>query len=185
MPSKDYAADIQRFIRSVIDADDTPLFSAFAERNRKEVLVLTLAFFGTVGVLFLCGIIVVATLKGCYNVTVKAYAWACKPWTRIREFEQRKKVVERWEKVIERREKAIELKETLIAHQAQNLALDVEIGVCKRLLDILKHSVKSTEEKTSALEKEKESLLHEVRSDVDRGDRLGVNDGHRGVTTTV
>ncbi|KAJ3762555.1 hypothetical protein EV360DRAFT_66951 [Lentinula raphanica] len=159
MPSKDYGADILKFAQSIANADDTPLFSAFSEWDREEVLFFTSALFGMASFLFVGGFIVVAIFEECYGATVKACSWVCKPWTRISELEQREKVIERWEKVIEQREKTVDLKETLITRQAQNLSLDVEIGVCKCLLEILRHDMKSMEEKTSALEKEKASLF--------------------------
>ncbi|KAJ3714853.1 hypothetical protein C8R42DRAFT_646294 [Lentinula raphanica] len=88
------------------------------------------------------------------------------------ELEQRKKATELElerrkrdrELELKRREGEIdcELKEASKARRARVLALDAEIGVCKRLLEIFRGSVTSQEDRVLELEKEKESLSQEA-----------------------
>ncbi|KAJ3762785.1 hypothetical protein EV360DRAFT_66809 [Lentinula raphanica] len=156
MASRNYEADIVQFVNAFIDPDNVTPFDAFSEWTLKEIMAGVLVAFGAFCVYIGLFVLVCVTVEACYHVTARVCSWiyGCNPWTRMRE--------------VKRREKAITLKETMIARQAQNIALDVEIGVCKRLSEILRHSVTSAEERQSVLEKEKESASHEVLSDGNR-----------------
>ncbi|KAJ3816264.1 hypothetical protein F5880DRAFT_1619553 [Lentinula raphanica] len=92
----------------------------------------------------------------CRYATVRACSWVYKrsPWSRASE--------------LARRERSVELREASVARRAQTLALDVEIGVCKRLLETLRHSVTAAEDRASELQKE-ELLLQEILREESQG----------------
>ncbi|KAJ3830926.1 hypothetical protein F5878DRAFT_668156 [Lentinula raphanica] len=129
------------------------LYSVFLDGTREEITGMLILFGIAFCFLLGLGLIVFSTVKMCYCAAARTCSWVyrCNPWTRIYE--------------LERREKAMQLQEAMVARQMQSLALDVEIGVCKRLSEILKRSVASAEDREFELEKEKECLLEETFRD--------------------
>ncbi|KAJ3770268.1 hypothetical protein FB446DRAFT_790633 [Lentinula raphanica] len=130
--------DAPRFLRSFnwIMDDESMGFVAF----------LSLALCVVLGVSF----VLIVAFKVCRYISGRACSWVyrCTPWSRASE--------------LRRREKDVELREALNARKARTLTLDVEIGVCKGLLETLKHSVAAAEERASELQKEKLLLSQEV-----------------------
>ncbi|KAJ3752703.1 hypothetical protein EV360DRAFT_88490 [Lentinula raphanica] len=141
-----------RIFSSADPGDTTPVSTSSSWAHGETARVFT-----AVGVVicFALGLklIIICVLKVCYYAAATACAWIyrCVMWSRIRE--------------LERREKAVELKETMNACQARTLSLDIEIGVCKRLLEIFRGSVTSQEDRVLELEKEKELVWQELLCD--------------------
>ncbi|KAJ3834513.1 hypothetical protein F5878DRAFT_664703 [Lentinula raphanica] len=151
----DWADVLKRFLNLQRDPKEA-LFTVISDWTRAE----TTGTLIMVGIIFCFilgfGLIVVSVSKLCYFSVKRTCSWVCRrnPWARLHE--------------LERREKAVELEEALVVRQARTLALDVEIGVCKRLLEVLRHSVTSAEDREFELEKDKEALLEEVlREEID------------------
>ncbi|KAJ3709912.1 hypothetical protein C8R42DRAFT_649097 [Lentinula raphanica] len=97
--------------------------------------------------LYITFIVVAATFKVCTTV-VRVFHWICGciPWGRAFELGRL-------------RERDVVLKEALNARQARTHSLEIEIEVCKRLLETLNDLVSSAEDRVLELEEEKELLL--------------------------
>ncbi|KAJ3745219.1 hypothetical protein EV361DRAFT_950531 [Lentinula raphanica] len=135
------------------DENGLTFFGLTLDSTREEIKT-TMADLG----LFLCfmvclSVYMASVLTVFYHVTVFACSWLYEHIPGIRN------------KELERREKALELKEAMVARKARTLALDVEIGVCNRLVKTLKHSLAATEVRKLELENERESLLQDNSSD--------------------
>ncbi|KAJ3770421.1 hypothetical protein FB446DRAFT_705446 [Lentinula raphanica] len=103
------------------------------------------------------GTVIICTVKVLYHFAVFAYYWY---YDRLPE--TRYKELDCLEKEIELREEEIELKEAKIAQEARSVVIDVEIGVCKRIVENLQPILTNAEVRKLELEREKELLLQEI-----------------------
>ncbi|KAJ3765182.1 hypothetical protein FB446DRAFT_709673 [Lentinula raphanica] len=183
-------ANMPGFFTRLFSSSDEPLDDAPPPRwtptdfmdddDRELAIFLSMSIFGV----FILSGGVIFIFEACRYVVVGVCSWVYErtPWGKAFELEQqnkaleleRRKELEQREKALElerrkraieleRREKDIdrELKEASNARQARARALDLEIGVCNGLLEMLKRSVASTEDRAAELETEKELLYQE------------------------
>ncbi|KAJ3778217.1 hypothetical protein FB446DRAFT_699428 [Lentinula raphanica] len=120
-------------------------------------------------ILILCIVISAGTLIFCigsllYHLVVFAYSWIYDriPATRFIELNRLEKEFEQRREELKHREEEVELKEARIAQEARSVEMDVEIGVCKRFVDILQPLVTNTEVRKVELEQDKERQLQEI-----------------------
>ncbi|KAJ3833105.1 hypothetical protein F5878DRAFT_665940 [Lentinula raphanica] len=159
---------IARFLQGLFSALNVADPLLFAESPGDKHGTDFIVYFGAwVCIAFGVAIILAVILKASRYAAAQACSWIYMvgPWSKASELEQREKVseLELRERAsrLELRERAVELKEVLNARQAQALALDIDIGVTKRVLEILKDSVSIEEDRASELEKKKDLLSEE------------------------